>query len=71
MTGGRAAISFVGEILPGGRNGLLDGESGREAAGVLGRDSFVLEAGLKGGGMFASLLNRLALLCDGEGHGEI
>ena len=71
-TGGRAATSFVGDILPGGRKGFLDGESGREAEGVFGRDSLMLKAGRKGGAISAvPSLSRLALLCVGEGQGDI
>lgn len=70
MTGGSGARSFVGELLPGGLNGLFVGESGRDPAGVEGRESLTLEAGISGGAMIPSLLNVLALLGAGEGEGE-
>ncbi len=71
MTGGRGARTLVGEFLPGGRKGRLEGDSGREVAGVVGRDSLILDAGRAGGAITPSLLTWLGLLGTGEGHGEI
>lgn len=71
MTGGKAPASFVGDILPGGLNGRFDGESGRGVAGVLGRESLMLDAGRIGGGIEVSTPTKLGLRPTGDGQGEI
>jgi hypothetical protein len=47
--GGKADMSLVGDILPGGRNGCLVGEVGRDVLGVAGLYWLMLEAGREGG----------------------
>lgn len=70
-TVGKAPTSFVGDILPGGLNARFDGEFGREVAGVLGRESLMLDAGRIGGGIEVSTPTKLGLRPTGDGQGEI
>lgn len=63
-------MSLVGEHLPGGRNGSLFGDCGRDGAGVVGRESLSLDLDRLGGGIVPSLLKTLDLLLDREGEGD-
>ena len=71
MIVGKTWVSLVGELLPGGRNGVLVGESGRPTAGVVGRETLMLDAGRIGGGILESVPAILRRRAVGDGQGEI